>query len=410
MDINLISGRTACIATVLFVAGAACDASGPPVMEPIVVKDDPVDVPLHQASADDLRLFIAGDALFDHVFTAADGLGPLYIRSACSACHANGGRGPGLVRKLAPADPANVAALPYGPTIRPFATSGATPLIPPMGGWNGALLESLRIGPAVWGRGYLEAIADSEIERVEAEQALRSDGIHGRINHVVFHSTEAATPAFGDARLGQTLIGRFGLKARVATLDDFSADALQGDMGMTTPQRPNEPSNPDLLTDDQHAGVDLDQTTVVALADYIRRIELPSRNPTAATPRAAELFEQSLCSTCHVPSMTTRSDYPIALLAGREAPIYSDLLLHDMGDELADGLTDESATGREWRTAPLIGLRFFRAYLHDGRASSLDEAIRLHGGAHSQAQHAVDLYNALDESDRDILLRFVGSL
>jgi len=83
---------------------------------------------------------------------------------------------------------------------------------------------------------------------------------------------------------------------------------------------------------------------------------------------------------CHVPTLKTRASYPIAKLAGIDAPIYTDLLLHDMGAALADGLTDGGATSQQWRTAPLIGLRFAHSYLHDGRAHSVAEAIAAHDG------------------------------
>ena len=87
------------------------------------------------------------------------------------------------------------------------------------------------------------------------------------------------------------------------------------------------------------------------------------------------LFEGALCSVCHVPSMKTRSDYPIAQLAGIDAPIYTDFLLHDLGDALADSMTDGAADPRAWRTAPLIGMRFQKVFLHDGRVNTIDDAI-----------------------------------
>ncbi|MES1171986.1 MAG: di-heme oxidoredictase family protein [Bacteroidota bacterium] len=378
-----------------------------------VVGEDPVDLPLNGSSADQVALFDRGDALFDAVFRVPDGLGPLYIRTACSACHNEAGRGPGLVEKMSPADAAAAPVmLPYGSTIRPFAVAGASmPLVPPEGGWGHALQRSVRVGPALWGRGYVEAITDAEIERVAHEQSLRSDAIRGRINRVTYHSMGTTDPQFAAHAIGETgLIGRFGLKARIATVDDFSADALQGDMGITSPLRPAELANPEGVTDDVKMGVDVELQIVADLASYVRMIEIPDRDPNAATPGARAVFEQTLCGACHVPALRTRADYPVALLADIDAPVYSDLLLHDMGDALADGVPDENATGREWRTTPLIGLRFFRSYLHDGRAHSIDEAIRLHAGVGSQANEAVARYEALTDAQRADLLRFVTSL
>lgn len=393
-------------------ASLGCDSSAPKRPDRIV-SEDAVDLPLVGSTAEDLKIFTDGDALFDVVFRASDGLGPLFIRSACSACHAEAGRGPGLVEKMAPTDPSVGAdSLPYGATVRPYMTGTATtPLVPPPEGWGQPLRLSMRLGPALWGRGYMEAIADEEIERVAAEQAARPDAIHGRINRVTYRSVAAEEPGFPAHAAGQSgLIGRFGLKARVATLNDFTADAFQGDMGITSPMRPVELVNPDGLNDDGKLGVDIDLPIVRDVAGYVQRIEIPRRDPAAATESARALFAETLCGTCHVPALRTRADYPVALLADIDAPVYSDLLLHDMGDELADGVADESATGREWRTPPLIGLRFFASYLHDARAHSIEEAITMHAGVGSQANESVARYQALSPAQRAELLRFVTSL
>jgi CxxC motif-containing protein (DUF1111 family) len=123
-------------------------------------------------------------------------------------------------------------------------------------------------------------------------------------------------------------------------------------------------------------------------------------------------FTAAGCASCHVPTLKT-GPHPLGVLGMRDVTLYSDLLLHDMGDGLADHRTDGGASGREWRTTPLWGLRLVptflngRAfYLHDGRARTLDEAIRLHGG---EAQRARDAYIALTPTQRDALLDFVGS-
>jgi CxxC motif-containing protein (DUF1111 family) len=316
---------------------------------------------------------------------------------------------------MAPVDPEGhppATALPFGPTARPFtAVAAATPLLPPEGGWDGPLQLSVRLGPALWGRGYIEAIADAEIERVEVAQAARGDAIAGRANRVTYHSVGVADPAFGIHRHGDMgLIGRFGLKARVASIDDFTADAFQSDMGLTSPMRPQELANPDGLSDDLLPGTDVTMEAVVEVAAYGRRLEIPSRDPSAASSEALALFDQAACSACHVPALHTRADYPIAVLADIDAPVYTDLLLHDMGDALADGVVDEAASGREWRTAPLIGIRFFHSLLHDGRAHSVDEAIRLHGGPGSQANDSVARYATLTKAARALLVRFVTSL
>jgi CxxC motif-containing protein (DUF1111 family) len=366
------------------------------------------DVPLDGLSAADVAEFHRGDDLFDLPFRPVDGLGPYFIRTSCGSCHAEGSRGPGLVQKMAIVDAdgvtaaADQSALPYGHTIRQGLAAGAmTPLTAPQ---RPDVLVTIRLGPPVLGRGYMEAIADAEIQRIAAEEATRSDAIHGTIPMTTFDSVPSGD-GFSTYHTGDTVIGRFGVKARVATLDDFTADAFQGDMGMTTPMRPTELPNPDHLTDDARAGVDLDQEHVDRVAFYLRRIAIPRR--VGLTERGAALFDQVACSACHTPSLHTRADYPIAQLADIDAPVFTDMLLHDMGDGLADGMTDGGGGSRDWRTAPLIGLRFSKLYLHDGRASTVTDAILMHGG---EAEASVAALTALTQADRDALIAYVEAL
>jgi len=388
--------------------GTSHDTDTPPDAPSTIVNAS--DVPLDGLSKDDVAKFRDGDDLFDLPFREADGLGPLYIRTACGACHEEGSRGPGLVQKMAiveadgfTASP-DQSALPFGHTIRKGLEAGAVTAITAPDVPN--LKVTTRMGPPVLGRGYMEAIDDAEILRLEAEQAARGDGIHGHVNRVTFTSVPNPDTSFSSYQQGQTnIIGRFGLKARVATVDDFTADAFQGDMGMTTPMRPVELPNPDGLTDDARAGVDLPLDHVDRVTFYIRRIAIPKR--VGLTDRGAELFDQVQCSACHVPSMKTRTSYPIPELAGIDAPVYTDMLLHDMGAALADGMTDGTADSLAWRTAPLIGLRFARIYLHDGRAPSVDAAIQAHDG---EAAASANAYRALSDADRQTLLDYVGAL
>ncbi len=365
------------------------------------------DVPIDGLSAADVAQFHRGDDLFDVPFREVDGLGPLFIRSSCGACHSNGLRGPGLVQKMAVVDADGVTAavdqseLPFGHTLRQGLAAGAmTPLTAPM---SADVKVSIRIGPPVLGRGYLEAIDDSEILRVASEQAGRSDAIHGKVAMTTFASVPSGD-GFSTYQTNDPVIGRFGLKARIGTLDDFSADAFQGDMGLTTPMRPTELPNPDGLTDDKRAGVDLDQEHIDRVTFYVRRIAIPKRTLSDA---GKQLFDQLACSGCHVPAMHTRANFPIASLADIDAPVYTDMLLHDMGDALADGMVDGGADSRAWRTAPLIGLRFETLYLHDGRAASVTDAITAHAG---EAAASAAAFAALSQSDRDTLVAFVEAL
>jgi CxxC motif-containing protein (DUF1111 family) len=412
INIDRVGVRGGLLAAALAVA---CGDGGAPA--PALVTDDLSDEPLRGSSTAQLDAFAEGDALFEILFRDNDGVGPLFIRKSCGSCHAGAGKGPGSVHKMQVVDadgspPAGTPPeLPWGTTERPYVAGGGhTPVMAPAGLPDGRLRTSVRIGPSVLGRGYVEAVLDSEIERVAAAQALRSDGIRGRINRVSYHSEPVPGAALPHARGDADLIGRFGLKARIATLDDFTADAFQGDMGLTSPLRPVEVPNPDGLADDLKPGVDVDADVVLAVGRYARLLEIPRRPIDAAQDRGRALFDQAMCSACHVPTLRTRPDFPVPQLADIEAPIYSDLLLHDMGADLADALVEESAGPSEWRTAPLIGLRFQRSYLHDGRALTLEQAVRAHAGPGSQANVSVDRFQALSPGDQAALLDFVGRL
>jgi CxxC motif-containing protein (DUF1111 family) len=392
---------------------AACgsDAKPAPDLTGIkVVAADNGDVPLANLTGDWQKRFNTGDTLFDRPFFEAQGLGPVFIRSSCGSCHKDDARGPGAVRKMVLIGPdgtplADQSGLPYGPTVRPQTSMGITAAIDVPDDGR-AVLVTVRMPPAVYGRGYLEAIEDSEIQRMEAEQATRTDAISGRINWVTYVSQTNTDTRFHTHSRGERLIGRFGLKARIATLDDFAADALQGDMGITSDMRPDELPNPN-GDDDARPGVDTTDDTVNFLADYMRILRIPTRK---TTDEGAALFEAAQCSACHVPTLHTQPDYALSQLADIDAPVYTDMLLHDMGAAFNDGLRDYDADGSEWRTSPLLGLRFLKNYLHDGRASTIEQAIELHGDADSEAAEAVARFRELDDESRQKLLDFVSAL
>lgn len=379
----------------------------------VLVGTDPSDAPLAELSDAWLDRFADGDALFEHPMREGDGLGPVYIRQSCASCHADDSKGPGSVTKLVivEADGTTPAAdqsgLPWGQTVRPRVAAGATtPVEAPD---RTDLRTSRRIGPAVFGRGYMEAVADAEIERIAAAQAERDDGISGRIHRVAYASEIASDPAFGSWGPGDAgLIGRFGVKARIATLEEFAADAAQGDMSLTSPMRPQELPNPDGVDDDERPGVDLDEDAVRLMADYVRLIAIPARS--TPDPQGAALFSEARCDGCHVPTLRTRADYPIEPLADIDAPIYSDLLLHDMGADLSDWRPEGDAAPQEWRTAPLMGLRHLGSYLHDGRATTLRDAVLQHASEGSEANDSIARFERLSEADQDRLLAFVSKL
>ncbi|MCB9549464.1 MAG: hypothetical protein H6706_26985 [Myxococcales bacterium] len=393
-------------ALLLVLALPACGVPDDPLAGLEVRQEDPSDLPLADLDAHWRDRFARGDAVFERTHRAADGLGPLYIRAACASCHADDARGPGAVTKLAG------APLPWGPTVRAQLAAGAT--VPVGVPDDPAVVTSVRLGPAVFGRGYLEAIDDAEIERVEAEQA-RAGVVSGRVHRVCRVGAENPDQPFHDHRPGDCdLIGRFGFKARLATLDDFSADAFVGDMGLTSPLRPDELPNPEDLADDERPGLDLTLDAVNLAADYVRLLAIPARPEARVEGRPVgdgpALFAQAGCATCHVPRLRTRADYPIPALAGVDAEVYTDVLLHDLGDALADGVQEGLATGREWRTAPLIGLRHLRAYLHDGRARTLEDAVLAHDSPGSEAATSVAAWRAFTAPERARLRAWLETL
>ena len=379
-----------------FLATASCGwlpGSGSDQPQPARrVNVDRPGLPFSTLNSDELDRFKQGDALFDATVRESDGLGPLYVRDACSACHVGDGRGPGLVTKVVAIDRGSAVAatlLPFGPTERPYTSAGAKiPLLAPQ---DPALTVVSRLPPAVFGRGYLEAIADRDLERLAKLAEERQGSARGRLN-----------------RLKDGRIGRFGIKARLATLADFAADALNGDMGVTSPLRPEEPAGPEGLRDDDKPGVDFTLEQVDLLRDYLRGLQIPERLAGERPGRA--LFELVQCGLCHVSSFTTSADYPIKSLSGVTAEVYTDLLLHDMGSSLADGLTEEGAGPREFRTAPLMGLRFLPRLLHDGRAKTVEEAILAHGESDSEARDSVTSFRTLSAAERRALVKFVELL
>lgn len=359
------------------------------------VREDPTDSPIPGVDGAVLAEFEAGDALFNHAFRDAQGLGPLYVHRSCGSCHEEDTRGPGAVRRIA----AGAGELLFGDVVRPRMAGGAsTPLLAPE---REGVRETVRLGPPTFGRGFMEAVADATLLEYARTQAARDDGIHGRV-----HRVPVAEGRTEDGRPPR--LGRFGHKARSASLEEFIADAFHSDMGLTTPLRPTEPPNPDGLEDDARPGVDVDAEALGQVTLYVRLLAIPRRPE--PDPEALALFDAARCAVCHVPRVRTRSDHPDPWLADAEVALYTDLLLHDMGEGLADGIIEHDAGPRLWRTAPLMGLRHLRAFLHDGRVETVRDAIAAHRSEGSEANDSVRRFDALPEADQDRLVRFVEEL
>lgn len=348
--------------------------------------------------------FRAGEALFNKVFSPEEGLGPLFNENQCSACHtdpASGGTGERLVLKATRFDASGVCdALSDegGENIR----SRATPLlmaygveretIPPSATERGRFTT-----PFLFGLGLVEAIPEETILAKEDPQDADADGISGRAGRTA------------DGRLG-----RFSRKAELATLLEFIDTALRFEMGLTTPLKTEEetingtpvPPETDPAPDPEVDGRTLElMTTFVRFLTPLAPAEGRSEAHADSIARGRELFDQVGCTGCHTPSMRTGpSDTPA--LDRKTVNLYSDLLLHDMGPDLAD-VCGFTATPAELRTEMLMGLRYREIFLHDGRALSPMDAILAHGG---EAQRVRDAFASLDRLTQEYVLKFLMSL
>jgi len=392
--------------------------------------------------------------------TARDGLGPLFNTNACQNCHIKDGRGhpPApdaanavsmLVRLSIPDAPefaklieqAGVVPEPvYGGQFQDMAVPGVTPegkvrveySAVPIRFKDGTEVElrkpllqftqlgygpmhpdtrfSARVAPPMIGLGLLEAIPEQAILANAAAQAKENNGIKGRANRV------------WDDELQKTVVGRFGWKAGQPNLNQQNVHAFSGDMGLTTSLRPF-----DDCTDAQTAckqapngnGPDgepeVSDNILRLVLFYTRNLAVPARRSVndEQVLTGKNLFFQAGCQSCHTPKYTTAANAAEPELANQVIRPYSDLLLHDMGDGLADNRTEFQASGRDWRTPPLWGIGLTQAvsghtqFLHDGRARNLLEAVLWHGGEAQKAQQQVLSFNA---EQRAALLAFLNSL
>ena len=388
------------------------------------------------------RRFFLGNGLFHRVWTEADGLGPLFNAVTCHRCHARDGRG----RPVEADGAAGVALVPrlgaphpvYGAQLQPLAVDGVPPearialrfeerpvtladgrvvtlrrprylpIAPGYGPLDDTVVIAPRVAPPMIGLGLLEAVAAADVTRRADPDDADGDGVSGRPNRV-FSRAE-----------GRIMLGRFGWKAAEPTVVDQAAAALALDMGLSTPLRPDAAGD---CTASQSAcraaghggGPEITAETLELIAFYSRQLAVPARRGAddRQVLRGRALFHASGCAACHTPAHRTRADWPLAALAGQVIRPYTDLLLHDMGEALADGRAEGLATGREWRTPPLWGIGLTETvsghtfFLHDGRARNLLEAILWHDGEARDAREAV---RAMSSGDREALLAFLGSL
>ena len=395
----------------LFALSAALVAAACDQLTTVAPPDgDVFDAPVEGLTQAELAAFARGDAEFGRQFAPNTGLGPIFNDVSCATCHSGDGRGQlrnALFRIGSESD--DFLRPLGGPQIQDKAIPGADPEAVP-----GGHAVSVRLPPPVFGVGLIEAIPESAILANVDSLDADGDGISGRPNYVPAAAFVPATEPGAGAGLR---LGRFGRKAQNAVLLQQAVEAYLQDIGITSPFLPLENRNPrsgvPVEAVDRVADPEISESVVQAVTHYMRALAPPF--PGADTEQRQQgrtLFVQAQCAKCHVPSFTTGPS-AIAAISGKEVTLYSDLLLHDMGDGLADNRPDGQASGREWRTPPLWGLRLMRQFLngdgllmHDGRARTVEQAILLHGGEASASRAT---FQAMTAAQKSALLDFVES-
>lgn len=407
-------------------------------------------------SSEENSRFVVGNSFFRQNWVTApastlgrDGLGPLFNAQSCTGCHMRDGRGfpsddpmqvTGLLYRLSvPGTDAYGAPLPhpaYGTQQQPhsilgvpdegYFSIGHTPvagtfadgtpyqLMHPVytfsgssyGAMDGALV-SPRVGQQLCGMGLLEAINESDIL---ANATNTADGISGRPNYVY------------DVESNSNRLGRLGWKANEPTVRQQTAAAFNGDIGITSsifPQdhcTPAQPACTDAINgNDEGEDHELRALTLDLVSFYTATLGVPQRRNArgAEVLKGKAIFNAIGCAQCHRPKYTTGTSAISPALSGQTIYPYTDMLLHDMGADLADGRPDHLADGQEWRTPPLWGIGLFQTtnghtrYLHDGRARDLNEAILWHGGEAAPAQQR---FRELPQNERQALITFLNSL
>lgn len=411
--------------------------------------------------------FLVGRAVFRKLWVAAptsthasDGVGPLFDARSCATCHVRDGRGrsptpqggDGFVMRLAAVGGDGVARPDpvYGAQLQTAAVTGLAPEGRVVVAWtprpvtlaDGTVVTlrapsyaaadlasgpldpatrlSPRVAPPLIGLGLLAAVDDGDILAAADPDDADGDGISGRPAWVA-DPGGISDPASGPARLG-----RFGWKAAQPTLASQTAAAFSVDMGLSTPLHLSpfgdctaaETACLALPTGVTPADgpTEVPASMLDATVDYVATLAVPVRRDVGAPAVLAgkRIFHALGCAACHRPAYVTRRDAVPAAFALQPIRPYTDLLLHDMGDDLADGVPEGGAAGREWRTAPLWGIGLTgtvgpagAGYLHDGRARDLVEAVLWHGGEAGPAREA---FASLPAADRDALVAFLKSL
>ncbi len=360
---------------------------------------------LPSASEEQRETFMKGEAVARHRFTEEEGLGPLVNVTFCGSCHekpvfgGSGGRYRNFYLTAINLEDGSQLELDHGGVLTAYSLDSDQPRPTLQPGVN----QIAHRNPIpFFGVGLIaELDEESILENVDEDDA-DGDGISGRANY------------------DRGFVGRFGRKSQTVSIEGFIRGPFNNHIGLTSDPLTEEqkarlpvPSNsepvegfrqaaaPDepLTDDDEAPDPELAPEDLFNIVSWAMLLAAPEPGPnTAASARGEQRFKDTGCASCHVPSLVGPR--------GR-VPLYSDLLLHDMGDALADGISMGIATGVEFRTQPLWGIAAVAPYLHDGRADTLEEAILWHGG---EGEGAREAYEALSEPERADVIAFLESL
>ncbi len=349
--------------------------------------------------------FLRGDAAFTEVFTAETGLGTTFVATSCIACHAGDGKGhpsTTLTRFGQPDQNGNIFMHLGGPQLQNRALPGFQPEQIPAGATFSKFTP-----PANTGLGFLDFVTDADIMALSDPDDLDGDGISGVPNLLVIPSYIVPRP---DAILvNGKHICRFGKKGAAYNLLNQTVNAYNQDMGITSTYNPI-----DVYTNEE-IDPEISNQKIQDVVFYLQTLKapVPRNQDDDEVKQGKALFSQINCAGCHTPKLKTGFS-PIKGLSYKEFYPYTDLLLHDMGAGLDDGYTEGNALTSEWRTPPLWGLGLSKNsqggtyyLLHDGRATSIEEAILLHGG---EATGSRALYQALSSGEKQALIKFLESL
>ncbi|MCB5160468.1 di-heme oxidoredictase family protein [Marinomonas algarum] len=433
--------------------------------------------PLKDISIDEKLDYAIGEAVFQKFWvpspsstSASDGLGPLYNARSCHSCHINNGRGhapnanisgtsvPSFLIRFGKTYPSHLAIVDkepldetiypaigdkrYGHQLQSQSSAGITPegdyhltysrkietladgtqvtLRKPTLHWDtlnyGPLDDKTGVttfvAPPLVGMGLLGAIDNDSIINSADPQDLDKDGISGRVSWLPSSD-------------GSAIVGRFGYKASTPSVSAQNQQAFNIDMGLSTPDLPFASGDctdlqQECMTSPNGNSPHLDNLEIDKQQMYLVNLFVSLSKPPSMrnlqSSRFLEgktIFEESGCVSCHTPKQKTGQQVSFTALKNKTFYPFTDMLLHDMGPDLASGFPSFSASPREWRTAPLWGIGLSASvsgrvgFLHDGRARTIEEAILWHGG---EAKHSQQAYKQLDKTQRDTLIYFLESL